>query len=208
MKNLFYLTIMITVGGLFVSCNGNKSNEPQTLNAEKMLEMSLAYFPYNEKDSLEFVNDQTGRKWDIETYSINKSCRTGKEGSESQGISKSIVDVKFTVKDVAFIKQQNAKITFNIIADTFNIGKDTYIFMSQFVYIPLSDDEIYSGQTEINCNEVDFYSYFSDTIMIPLTEDLYNRSTPLPEGAYARLVKNKGLTDFSVDGTTIWKRVQ
>ena len=207
MKNLFYLTIMITVGGLFVSCNGNKSNEPQTLNAEKMLEMSLAYFPYNEKDSLEFVNEQTGRKWDIETYSITKSHRTGKEGSDSQGILESLVDVTFTIKDVPFTVQQNAKIIFYIIADTY-YAKGTYIIFSQFVYIPLSDDERYSGRARNDCNEIDFYSYFSDTIMIPLTEDLYNRSTPLPEGAYARLVKNKGLTDFSVDGTTIWKRVQ
>ena len=39
-----------------------------------------------------------------------------------------------------------------------------------------------------------------------------NSQTPFdsfaPEGAYARIIKDQGLTDFSTDGKVAWKRVK
>ena len=48
----------------------------------------------------------------------------------------------------------------------------------------------------------------TDTIIIPIRrQGTTNREIVAPEGAYARIVKDHGLTDFSVDGTTVWRRV-
>ena len=63
----------------------------------------------------------------------------------------------------------------------------------------LEEDEYYRGGSRITCSPDEILSQLTDTIILSI-DDTEN-------GAYARIVKNQGLTDFSVDGTTVWRRV-
>lgn len=52
-------------------------------------------------------------------------------------------------------------------------------------------------------------SILTDTILIPIQiQDTENERIAAPENAYARIVIGQGLTDFSTDGKTVWKRVK
>lgn len=79
-----------------------------------------------------------------------------------------------------------------------------HIHWSYVIYMSYKDG--YGGYRDIYCPITEVLSQFPDTITMPIINS--SADDFIDEGAYIRLVKDHGLTDFSLDGTTVWHQVK
>ena len=68
-------------------------------------------------------------------------------------------------------------------------------------------NEQYYGYTSSYIDTAEAFSFFTDTITIPLISQVKPNQKELPEGSFVHIVKNQGITDFSTDGETVWRRI-
>lgn len=72
----------------------------------------------------------------------------------------------------------------------------------------MSDSIFYTGEIRSYCSQEEVLTQLTDVITIPIQYyHKYGESVnDAPKDAYARIVREKGLTEFSIDGQTVWKR--
>lgn len=69
--------------------------------------------------------------------------------------------------------------------------------------------EYFTAYLDVRCKPSELASLLTDTISVPIqTIVCPGMDTTIVEGACVHIVKNKGITDFILDGKTVWRRVK
>jgi len=220
MRTKLFIFSLLSATLLMTACQHPEEPQQQkNVDAEMCLELLLPYYPYTIDEEFIYVNETTGRRWEAKAYDrrregIYPETRvTNHQGIEEGEISPSYGDWETEIH--AFMLEKGVewkedKITTQSIEVLYDASEKKYSPATLYcmISIRLSRDEYYQGNYSIYCYPNDIPSLLTDTIFIPIT---YHRGAPniaAPEGSYARIIKNQGLAEFSVDGKTVWKRVK
>ena len=205
MKTRLFIFGFMTISTLLVSCK----QKPDREEIQQYLEELKLYYPYSPEEELVFINDELGQTWEAKaidnkgTYPITRiACIDYGRGSESYGDWNVIIEAPMQEKGLS-----SSEYMTNLTAAI--IGNTNYANILWSPTIRISDAEIYISRLEIKGKKKDIYSMLTDTVIIPLQGRSENGTFQIiQETAYARIVKHQGLTDFSTDGKTVWKRVK
>jgi len=168
--------------------------------AKDALEEIRAYFPYfMDNPELHFVNQTTKEKM-MFTYTTwdSEEAEAYPYFSTNSGDWYARKSIKVSLPN----GKRTGSISCNI--NGWSTGEvDIHFGVTLFP----SDQEGYSGLwgpiiVPKNKNYID---YLTDTIMLPVREVFYGSRDSISPKAYYRIVKGKGLTDFSFDGKTVWR---
>lgn len=195
---------------LFTACEHTEPS--QELSGATCLKAVLPYYPYTIEEQFVYVNEEQNRIWEAEPRIINdKYPSVSLDDNDDFDVNgdpgKS--NGNWSAKVSAYMLELNPPIRWDWsqISTSIQYWKhNKQVVIEWSLKICLSEDEHFYGFSQTVCSQNDAFSYFTDTII--LTE-MYSEqeSVALPEGSYTRIIKDKGLTDFSVDGKTIWRRV-
>lgn len=200
MKTKFFLMSLILGAALMVSCN----EEPTENDLKDYLKALAPYYPYSLDETLVFKNDALEKTWEIETYDYRGNGRYPDTGItvqnditvKSYGLRYAHISAAFVNSPVTDKKFRKSEIS----TDFLHSGGSKVVEMSWSFRLQLPDGEVFEGGFTKKYPPKEVISTFTDTIILTQQGG--------PEGAYARIVKGKGLTDFSVDGETVWRRVK
>lgn len=198
MKAKFFLISLILGTTLFVSCY----NDPSEKDMQGYLAALRPYYPYPENGTFIYKNDSLGRTWEVKVeknkdgdypYTHMTICKR-EIFSKCSGDRSVSIWTRFMREHIPY-DQSAGQLSTEIVY--WGDASSMDIFWSLELY--LNEDEHYQGGAYIKCSPDRVLSQLTDTIILSIDKT--------KNGAYARIVKGEGLTDFSVDGTTVWRRV-
>lgn len=219
MKKQTLIILIIGVMGMASSCGPvNPPQEEEEVTAETCLKAMLQYYPYSIDETFEFVNEEAGRTWKGSaydrankgaypyTYISNYDKEENGEKPKSYGDWDTHINAFVLENGVDSHEDKISQVsTYIHYAD----NTDLPIYSYWNIDIRLSHEEFFTGTVKGYYDLDNVLSQFTDTIEVPIGYQRGEKGLiPAPEGAYARIVKGKGLTDFSVDGETVWRRVK
>ena len=204
MKSKHFLFCPIAIIIAFSACT--PESEGMKVNLKTCLKVMSAYFPYTDKENFVFVNEELGKTCEAGAFSANAddgypnvlTLECHSPLSKCYGDWSIYISAVFQEKEGSSNQSLNGMIRANVdySPDTDQIES---VAADWIVHISLGKEGALKIDWGFVCFPEELYSHFTDTIVLPVNT---------PEGAYARIVKNQGLTDFSVDGKTVWKRVK
>ena len=223
-KKIRIVSIISILVFFLCSCNGNtpderKSDVPDerksdvTLTPQASIEAMLPYFPYDSAEHFVFEDELSKKLWIADAYRVYAFDNEGvyrlqdypaiKIEEGNYGIWYTSIKARMKVpSDLDPVDNPS------IIISSLDRYSDRCVIMFN-TRVKIGENDSYAGRLEINTDSVAWVSCFTDTITIPFTSHTrdHKRDT-LYEGACVHLVKDKGMTDFSLDGKTYWKRIQ
>ena len=202
------LTCLILAIGFFTSC----VQKPKEENVRKYLDSLQSYHPYSAEESFIFVNDSLGRTWEAKAY--NKGNKTyphttislmDEFGTKSYGDWYALIDAPFVEKSMTPNEDNMGNIHSEIAGNSVNYTMiwDCKIFINQ--------NERYVGEKIDEKFPIGDFSAFQDALVIPIVykyDTIKKHLVNTHEGGYVRIIKHQGMTDFSTDGKTVWRRVK
>lgn len=198
--------VVVCCAGLFVACD-REPEMPKDLTMQNMYNVAMMYYPYEEDDELTFKNETLGKTWTIVAKNIdNKSFMENKleELRDYETTGKPVYGWIIRVS-ASFIEEGGGRSVFETILSADTVRNRILLRWETGLYL----DGYNRGDTLSECKGAEAYSYFTDTISLTM-RDVKNgkERKELPQNAYLHIVKNKGISDFSLDGETVWKRVK
>lgn len=202
MKIKWYLVGLMFFPLVMVSCYHGASDA----ELENYVNELLLYYPYSVNEEFVFVNDSTGQTWDGHSknyedgrypYTYTWSCHEPLASCFSDwSASVEAMIVKDSIKD------GHSELSTFIVA----CGGDPIIDWVAKIYF--GTKEFIQADSRTYCTKEEVLSQLTDTIILPIHYHMTNNGRIDPaEGAYVRIIKGKGLTDFSVDSKSVWRRV-
>lgn len=206
---LFIISLIIMATGLLVSCKNGLSEA----ELNRYIAALKYYYPYSIDEEFLFENESLGQTWENEAYDYSREgiypftsihiCKTevGSKcsGDRSAGIIACMIE-----------KGKDENVGYSEISTYLSQeGGHKEVYCLWRVSLIMSDGVIYMGEKRSYCNQDALLSQWTDVITIPIQykQTSYTESIiSAPNDAYARIVKGKGLTEFSIDGTTTYIR--
>lgn len=211
MKTKFWVICVLSGILLMTSCD--PADPSQNINGATCINAILPYYPYTIDENFVYVNEELDRTWEAAPRIINgkypEVVFDGKDDFDVNGNpGKSNGNWEASVNVQMLELNPPAIWDWSQISTIMTYSKwNKEMLIVWYFKICLSEEEHFSAHNRIICASNEALSYFSDTIL--LTDMIQEHgAVPLPDGVYARIVKNEGLTDFSVDGATVWRRVK
>lgn len=213
MKTKLLILSFISALTILVSCERPDSD----FTAQSCLDVLAKYYPYSLDEDFIFVNDSLGKRWEAQAYDnrgkgIYPWTHITSYEDERKGNWICEIEAPVLENDVD-PKAYKKSYMYTCVEYSPEITPPALpIQITWIYYIYLSGEEWYNGNvfTMNFHNAAEFASDFPDTIVLPINNHHTSvGSIPVPEGSYIRIVKNKGITDLSLDGgQTIWRRVK
>ena len=210
MKTKLFIVSLIGALTLLVSCERPDSD----LTAQSCLDLLAPYYPYSLDEDFIFVNDSLGKRWEAQAYDnrgkgIYPWTHMTSYEKEKRGGWNCDIYAWALENGVKPRTYENSYVTTSII-NLPNEGNTPPISLKWSFYLYLSGEEWYDGGLRVECDEKELISLFSDTIVLPINNHHTSEGfVPIAQGSYIRVVKNKGITDLSLDGgQTVWRRVK
>ena len=208
MKRFVFImaTVVVCCAGLFVACD-REPEMPTELNAQTAKQVILWYFPYDGDDVYAFRNNKTGEVWEIIPKIAPKDDTDNfpkviiDDTREWGGEWLLSVNAQF-VKKGTDLNNYNGR---NAAAITCNIlpRKDSISLQwANSICFTGNVKDTYFADMSFRTDTGEVFSLFTDTITIPF----YKRGASIPSNTYMQIVRHKGLTAFSIDGESVWKR--
>ena len=213
MKSKISIIILVFAALLMAGCS--KPKEVPTENDLKtyLAELKL-YYPYAVNEQFVFVNETTCERLEVKAmpeqdneYPIT-SYGIHEEDPESMSYEMWSIDI--------YAPMINNEFSMVLDMDSHIAGKglicDGILWMFS---VKLDSKYSYIGVKLPDASDNDVLSLFTDTVEITEISKTYIddfsgeiQQESAPSGSYARIVRNKGLTDFCIDGKTVWRRVK
>lgn len=216
MKTRIFLISLIMASVCLFSCE-HDGDGAEIAPTEKDLHNYIAalshYYPYSINDVFIFRNESSGERWENKpfvysgdsTYPETEIWLCDDSDASCYGDRTAQICSYFMEKGVSRYEYAPSGIT-TFIAKT---GGSEDINFSWYVYLSFGAYDYYQGISTVRCMPEEVLNQLTDTIIIPIRhKGTASGVIAAPNGAYARIVTDKGLTDFSVDGTTVWRRVK
>ena len=210
MKTKITYGILVFAAILMAGC----AQPPRKNQALDYIEELKTYFPHTVDEKLVFVNEELGRTWETNAIADDKGNCPGYDleindsfGTKSYGDWVIAVGVLMGKEGQKYsVDEKYSSYGVLIYGNPINFNEKWNIT------IRLNENENYSGSKWTEDYPIeDFYLIRTDTIVLPIGNAIGDPIKPDKEllaGSYARIVRNKGLTDFCVDGKTVWRRVK
>ena len=224
MKRYFLFVGVCIIAGIMSSCNNNPEPEDSMYaTPQNTLNYLLHYVPYKVGQSLVFSNEDLGREWTVNPYEYKDVYYDPNEEPRFPNIH--FMDVRKSGDHVgtwdveieaALLEEGVSRIADYLSATSMAVHGNNNTDTVEVLWMPsirLSQTEYYDGLHRIHYTQEQFLPSLGDTIHLSLYrmrkyEGADYKMVEAPEGCYINMVKDKGLTDFCVDGKTIWKRVK
>ena len=216
MKTKLFLIGLIVAAVCFSSCEPKNDGADGKLT-EKDLNNYIAalshYYPYSLNDEFIFRNESSGERWENKpfvysgdsTYPETEIWLCDDLDASCYGDRTAQICSYFMEKSVSRYEYAPSCIT-TFIAKT---GGSVDVNINWSVKLSFGAYDYYTGFYKADRAPREVLAQLTDTIIIPiLRQGTASGVIAAPDGAYARIVKNKGITDFSTDGITIWRRVE
>lgn len=194
MKKCYIFAISLVLAGFISSCT--KSQE--TL-AKDTLEEIRQYFPYSENQTLVYVNDSTAERISF-VVSLEELARAYPYFLSSPKEWEADMDITLTIRNGGNLPAKQSVVGCHIS----NFGQLDIMWFADMALDKEYSDTYASGVTKAEMDDV------KDAIDRHLTEVVIISSEKktmetIPQGQrYVRILKHKGLTDFSLDGHSAW----
>lgn len=205
MKTKFFIISLISCFFL-LSCG----QKPTKDDCQEYIDSLKPYYPYSIDEKFVFFNEALGLTWEAKAFDEPKGVYPYTHMSYiDEIVAKSYG--RWNVSIVAYMHEKDMppysdEMSF---VRTHISGDAKSAHMDWNVKIRFNEEEIFEVDGTFIGDKKEIFSFMTDTIIIPVPEGVDTYSyLKVPEGSYARIVKNQGLTDFSVDGKTVWKRVK
>ena len=213
MKRFIFI---LCTAGLLAACNTNnpepeepqKPNLPDTVNAQTCKDVILRYFPYSPSEMLTFQNSQTGEDWQISPR-IKDMSEDFPAVTITEGISTS--DDWYLDIEAYFMKAgddyHHALTCCGLSCTIFPTLRGDTIEIRWSGLISLTgnyEDKYIATWLTIKADSANVLKHLTDTLTIQLEKP----QTVLPPEVCMHVVRERGITDFSLDGKTIWNRVK
>jgi len=206
---IFAILVIAVVAGVFLSCN-REPEMPTEVTMQNVLNVVMRYYPYEEGDVLTFKNENTGETLSLAAKSSDNDnflqARTDtikyKEGKDTP-----VTIVGWSIGVSARLTEKQSG---GVSAIHSNISADTEERQRVFILwnVGLYKNGYNRGDVLFDGNLSEVYAYFTDTIKLTMRDVILdNQRKDLPENAYLYVVRDTGITEFSLDGQTVWKRV-
>ena len=217
MKSIKTLILLLSITAAWLtSC----SSGPSKAEWERYRAELLRYFPYHNGDVCVFENTENDSSIVFRPFDEYNPYDESKDGSflqtriniencgpfEKCGASGITLDALWQGTD-------DKKASVLMILEHW--GGNKMDFYCYYIMLLGKDNPYqYSGITTTTYPQAEILSYLPDTLVLPITRyefptDKGRSHTDISsQGAYFRLVKDHGLTDFSLDGTTVWHQVK
>ena len=221
MRTELFIFSLLSATLLMTACQHPEEPQQQkNVDAEMCLELLLSYFPYTIDEEFIYINETTGKKWEAKAYdrrgegNYPETRVTNHQGIEAGEISPSFGDWETEIHAHILekgVKWKEGKRSDQSIQISYDASEKEYSPTELWweIKIDINNDDFYEAEEKIFCYPNDIPSLLTDTITLSIN---YQQGAPnhaASEGSYARIIKNQGLTDFSVDGgKTIWRRVK
>ena len=219
MKKSFLFIGLIGLIMSFASCDPNVPQSKLRTDAQKSLNTIVAYYPYSINDEFVYVNETTGEQWKGKPYSnnygefpeINLRVYDDEsdpivDGEHSMSYGSWNADVYAEILEVGVSHAVRQPTYMHTTISKSPNDQKTEILMSCYLYITFNKLECYLvGVDSIYSSLDEVMAFFTDTIVLQPFMD--KGTQEYVEGSYARIIRDKGLTDFSVDGKTVRRRV-
>lgn len=219
MKTKLFLFCLIGTFVLLTACTPKP--ELDEVTPETCVAALAKYFPYSIDEKFIFVNDSLNHRIEAKPYDGYK-----------QGIYPAIFIDDKNGKDL------NSEWNCSIHACMFNsrINTDslswTYYWMERISAWVLNNpsesaapiqlvwgmslrlsmkkpQEYFTAYWDVHCKPSELASLLTDTISVPIQTIVSpDMDTTIVDGSCVHLVRNKGITDFTLDGKTFWRRVK
>lgn len=215
MKTKLFLIGLIMAAVCFSSCEPRNDGADGKLT-EKDLNNYIAalshYYPYSINDDFIFLNESSGEKWENKpfvydgdsVYPEAEIWLCDEPDAFCDGDRSASISSYFIENGVSKYEYDPSHIITSI-----NQSGSVDVNINWSVKLSLGAYDYYTGFYMADRAPREVLAQLTDTIIIPiLRQGTASGVIAAPDGAYARIVKNKGITDFSTDGITIWRRVE
>ena len=196
MKTRFIIPILLLAFCAFgTSCR---------LHLQRIADDTLAevkpYFPYSLDETIVFVNEQLADSIEFVVSQIKERAYGDNNiSSKNYGCWDATMTVNMVLTYPQTKYEQRSHISFSA------FGDETVGLMWASTML-LKWEKVDEAHVHYRCKEEEITNYMTDTIMVPVIENptiADKRFDP-----YMRVVKNYGLTDFSLDGKTTYRRIK
>ena len=212
MKTKIYLLSFIAFAVTFISCAGS-TIEPTKKDLNNYIAALSHYYPYTINDDFIFRNEKSGEKWENKpfvydgnsTYPEAEIWFCDDPMASCYGDRTAHMYSYFIENGVSRYEYAPSRVA-TFIAKS---GGSVDMYLTWDVFLSLGSYDYYQGSTMVSCSPREVLAQLTDTIIIPIQrQSTASGDIAAPDGAYARIVKDQGLSDFSIDGITIWQRVK
>ena len=215
MKTKLFLIGLIMAAVCFSSCEPRNDGADGKLT-EKDLNNYIAalshYYPYTINDDFIFRNEKSGEKWENKPFVYDGDsiypeveiwlCNDPKASCYGDRVAH--IYSYFIENGVSRYEYAPSRVA-TFIAEAGSVDMD----ITWDVYLSFGANDYYQGFYRVSCLPKEVLAQLTDTIIIPIQrQGTVSGDIAAPDGAYARIVKDQGLSDFSTDGITIWRRVE
>ena len=216
MKKYFLFVGVCVIAGIMSSCNNKPDPEdPMSATPQNSIEAMRPYFPYSADQKLEFVNESTGKEWSLTPCFYNPASGAPidfpKISNLKYNAHPEIWEV-FMESDYEGEASNGKPWRYNLISFKVvgNTDKDS-VYFTEMAQIEVGKEGFFQGECYFSNSMSEFIPSLKDTIRCPFLRTCATYGMikePAADGCYITVVKNKGITDFCIDGKTIWKRVK
>lgn len=212
MKTKIFL-LSLCVAALCTSCGARDEDEiePTEKDLKTYISVLSHYYPYSINDNFIFKNENSGESWENKPFTYSGDSiypeteiwLCDEPDASCYGDRTAHMTARFIENGVSRYDYDPSQIG-TFIAKS---GSEE-VYLSWNIMLSFGAYDYYRGSYSVICMPKEVLAQLTDTIIIPIRrQGTTNREIVAPEGAYARIVKDHGLNDFSVDGTTVWRRV-
>lgn len=213
MKTKIFLLSLSVAAIICTSCRGHGDKiEPTEKDLKTYISVLSHYYPYSINDNLIFKNENSGESWENKPFTYSGDSiypeteiwLCDEPYASCYGDRTAHIYACFIENGVSRYDYDPSQIG-TFIAKS---GSEE-VYLSSNIMLSFGAYDYYRGSYSVICMHKEVLAQLTDTIIIPIRrQGTTTREIDAPEGAYARIVKYHGLTDFSVDGETVWRRVR
>lgn len=203
---LFWLLTLIAIPMMMVSCYQGASDQ----ELKNYVNALLPYYPYTIEDEFVFVNESTGERWEARPYDYYRDGQFPYTHTWSchESMASCFGDWSAEVEAILSADSLTRRMygTGQICTHIAYCGGGPMV--DWHIKLIRSSGDYIDGGSRTDCTKDEILTLLTDTILLPIAYHDTTNTIISAEGAYARIVRGEGLTDFSADGKTIWRRVK
>ena len=213
MKTKIILFSLCVAAIICTSCRGHGDKiEPTEKDLKTYISVLSHYYPYSISDSFIFMNDYSGESWENKPFTYSGDSLypeteiwlCNEPYASCYGDRTAHIYACFIENGVSRYDYDPSQIG-TFIAK----GGSEEVYLSWHIRLSFGAYDYYRGSYSVNCMPQEVLAQLTDTIIIPIRRrGSTNGEKDNAEGAYARIVIGLGLTDFSLDGISVWRRVK
>lgn len=218
MRTKLFLFSLIGTFALLTSCTPKP--ELNEVTPETCVAALAKYFPYSIDEKFIFVNESLNHRIEAKAYDAYKQgiypqtiveADQGEEGEWTSSVHAFMFNSRINPDSSALASYfWVERISAWVINSPSEGAASIRLVWGMSLRLSMEkQEEYFTAYWDVHCKPSELASLLTDTISMPIQTIVSpDMDTTIVDGSYVHIVKNKGITDFSLDGgKTFWRRV-